>query len=58
MAAEGEPGRLFDRRAFFLGAVQAGAGVALIGRMAQLSIAEADKYKVFPILKIGASYRF
>ena len=46
MAAEGEPGRLFDRRAFFLGAVQAGAGVALIGRMAQLSIAEADKYKV------------
>ena len=46
MAAEGENGRLFDRRAFFLGAVQAGAGVALIGRMAQLSIAEADKYKV------------
>ncbi|PZU48040.1 MAG: penicillin-binding protein 2 [Sphingomonas sp.] len=46
MAADGDGGRQFDRRAFFLGAVQATAGVALIGRMAQLSIAEADKYKV------------
>ena len=46
MAADGDGGRQFDRRAFFLGAVQAGAGIALIGRMAQLSIAEADKYKV------------
>jgi penicillin-binding protein 2 len=46
MTIEVESGRLFDRRAFFLGAVQIGAGTALIGRMAQLSIAEADKYKV------------
>lgn len=46
MANEGDQGRLFERRAFFLGAVQATAGVALLGRMAQLSIAEADRYKV------------
>lgn len=46
MAFEVEPGRQFDRRAFFLGALQIGAGTALIGRMAQLSIAEADRYKV------------
>jgi penicillin-binding protein 2 len=46
MAIEADSGRLFDRRAFFLGALQIGAGTALIGRMAQLSITEADKYKV------------
>jgi penicillin-binding protein 2 len=46
VAGEVESSRLFDRRAFFLGAVQVGAGVALIGRMAQLSIAQADRYKV------------
>lgn len=46
MPGAGESKLMFDRRAFFLGALQAGAGVALVGRMAQLSIAEADKYAV------------
>ncbi|WP_199554312.1 penicillin-binding protein 2 [Sandaracinobacteroides hominis] len=46
MAQDGGNARLFERRAFFLGAIQAGAGVALLGRMAYLSIAEADKYKM------------
>jgi penicillin-binding protein 2 len=45
VAGEGDS-RLFDRRAFFLGAVQVGAGVALIGRMTQLSVAQADRFKV------------
>ncbi len=44
MAGDGESRLLFDRRAFFLGGVQVVAGAALIGRMAQLSIAEADRY--------------
>jgi penicillin-binding protein 2 len=38
-------GRQFDRRALFLAGLQATAGIALIGRMAQLSIAEADRYR-------------
>lgn len=46
MASDGDTSRTFDRRAFFLGAVQAAAGTALIGRMAWLSIAQADRYKV------------
>ncbi len=46
MGVEIDSSRVFDRRAFFLGAVQVGAGTALIGRMAWLSIAQADKYKV------------
>lgn len=46
MAIEIDSSRVFDRRAFFLGAIQAVAGTALIGRMAYLSIAQADKYKV------------
>ncbi|MGL6043746.1 MAG: penicillin-binding protein 2 [Sandaracinobacteroides sp.] len=46
VAGEVETGRLFDRRAFFLGAVQVGTGIALVGRMAQLSVAQADRYKV------------
>jgi len=44
MAGDGESRLAFDRRAFFLGAVQVVGGVALIGRMAHLSIAEADRY--------------
>jgi penicillin-binding protein 2 len=44
MAGDGADKLLFDRRAFFLGGVQVAAGAALIGRMAQLSIAEADRY--------------
>ncbi len=44
MSDDGGLKLLFDRRAFFLGGVQVAAGLALIGRMAQLSIAEADKY--------------
>ncbi len=44
MAGDGESRLLFDRRAVFLGGVQIAAGATLIGRMAQLSIAEADKY--------------
>ncbi len=47
MSANGDAaGRTFGRRAFFLGALQAGAGVALMGRMAYLSIAQADRYKL------------
>jgi penicillin-binding protein 2 len=44
MAGEGESRRMFDRRALFLGGIQAAAGVMLIGRMAWLSIFEAEKY--------------
>ena len=46
MAGEGESKRIFDRRAFFLGGVQIAGGAMLIGRMAWLSIFEADKYAV------------
>jgi penicillin-binding protein 2 len=46
VAIEIDSSRVFDRRAFFLGAVQVAAGTALIGRMGYLSIAQADKYKV------------
>lgn len=46
MVIEVDSSRLFDRRAFFLAALQIGAGTALIGRMAQLSITQADKFKV------------
>ena len=44
MAGDGDTKLVFDRRAFFLGGVQIVAGVALIGRMAQLSIADSDRY--------------
>jgi penicillin-binding protein 2 len=44
VAAEGDNRLQFDRRTLFLGGVQIAAGVALIGRMAQLSIADAAKY--------------
>jgi len=46
MAGEGEAKRKFDRRAVFLGGVQIAGGAMLMGRMAWLSIFEADKYKV------------
>ena len=47
MTTSGDPGgRTFDRRAFFLGAVQVTAGVGLMGRMAYLSVAQADRYKL------------
>ncbi len=44
MAGDGDSGRMFDRRAFFLGGVQVAAGGLLIGRMAWLSIFESEKY--------------
>ncbi len=44
MTADGHSRRQFGRRAFFLGGIQALAGAGLIGRMAYLSIAEADRY--------------
>lgn len=46
MSANGDASRTFDRRAFFLGTLQVGAGVGLMGRMAYLSVAQADRYKV------------
>lgn len=47
MAANGDAtGRTFDRRAFFLGTAQVAAGIGLMGRMAYLSIAQADRYKL------------
>ncbi|MBS3962781.1 MAG: penicillin-binding protein 2, partial [Sandarakinorhabdus sp.] len=44
MAGDTESRLMFGRRAFFLGAVQLVAGGALIGRMAHISIAEADRH--------------
>ena len=36
----------FSRRAFALGAIQAGVGAALIGRMAWLAVAENQRYSL------------
>jgi len=44
VAGDTESRLMFGRRAFFLGAVQLVAGGALIGRMAHISIAEADRH--------------
>ena len=46
MADDGVSRLQFGRRAFFLGAVQVGGGLALAGRMAWLSIAEGQRYAV------------
>ncbi len=46
MAAENDNGRMFERRAFLLGAAQMGVGIGLMGRMAWLSIAQADRYRL------------
>lgn len=37
---------LFDRRAMLLGAVQLGVGAGLVGRMAWLSVHDADRYRL------------
>ncbi len=44
MADDGHTRPQFARRAFFLGAVQVGAGLALAGRMGWLAIAQGDRY--------------
>lgn len=46
MASDIDARRQYDRRALLLGGVQLGAGLLLAGRMAWLSIAEGDRYRL------------